>query len=143
MKDQIHIRTATEKDFEKIFLIMTDILVTHVSTDEILKLKMSSERRFLKIIRDDNAFFFVAELKNEIIGFLNGAPPLALWNIPERKTFVIEEMAVHSSIRSKGIGSELIKFIENYTKKKGFKKIAASSNISRTKAHRFYINNNF
>jgi len=124
MKDQIHIRTATEKDFEKIFLIMTDILVTHVSTDEILKLK-------------------IAELKNEIIGFLNGAPPLALWNIPERKTFVIEEMAVHSSIRSKGIGSELIKFIENYTKKKGFKKIAASSNISRTKAHRFYINNNF
>ncbi len=143
MKDKIHIRKATEEDFEAIFLIMIELLIKHMTKEKMLKLKGSSKKKFLEIINGKASNFFVAELEGEIIGMLSGGPPLALWNIPERKTFIIEEMAVSSELRSKGVGGKLIKHLENYARKQGYKKIAASSNISRERAHQFYIKNNF
>ncbi len=141
--EEVTIREAREGDFGRIFVIMKSLMSIHLSDDDLTGLEKSFEMKFLEILQSDKGCFFVAESGEEVVGFISGAPPLALWNIREREMFMIEELAVREDLRSNGLGSLLIEFFRDYAKKQGYKRIAASSHVARERAHNFYLKNGF
>ena len=51
---------------------------------------------------------------------------------------IVEDVVVHEAWRGKGIGKLMMQFAMDYCKKVGCSKLALSSNMKRTAAHKFY-----
>jgi len=80
-----------------------------------------------------NNKIFVAVIDNEIKGFIIFSE--FFWD--KGKEGFIDEIVIDSKEQSKGIGGTLIKFVENYFKKKGIKKVSLMS-VTKSKAFKFY-----
>jgi GNAT superfamily N-acetyltransferase len=80
---------------------------------------------------------FVAELPNgEIAGWIG----LQVLRAVEVETSVeITGLVVDEQFRSRKVGRRLLEAAENWTRSKGHKTILVRSNIARSRAHRFYL----
>jgi GNAT superfamily N-acetyltransferase len=52
----------------------------------------------------------------------------------------VAALVVDEDVRGTGIGKHFMRLAEEWTLKQGLKKIRLTSNVSRTDAHRFYLN---
>lgn len=92
-----------------------------------------TEKIFLNYYEKYRDGFFVAEEKNEIVGYI--------MNNPERRE--IDSIAVHPDQRRKGIGSMLLKRSYNYFKEKNADKIFIHVRKSNEIAQAFYEHHGF
>ncbi|MBD3354890.1 GNAT family N-acetyltransferase [Candidatus Woesearchaeota archaeon] len=76
---------------------------------------------------------FSAEEKKEIVGFLMGS--VEIWD--DGKHGFIEEIVVSSEFQGKGYGKILVKYFEDFLKKKEAKRLDLFSHV-KSKAFKFY-----
>ncbi|MBD1382846.1 GNAT family N-acetyltransferase [Metabacillus arenae] len=97
------------------------------------------EKSFLELVQEATLkedYQLVALYNNDrivaVIGFM---PMVTLYN--ERFIWVCD-LVTESDSRSKGYGEELLSYVQNWSKEKGYSIISLSSGLKRMDAHRFY-----
>ncbi len=83
----------------------------------------------------------VAVSENIVVGFITVMQTLAM-GFTVGHLFV-QGFAVKNEVQNKGIGTKLLKHVENYAKELGFSYIILNSGFKRTDAHAFYEQNGF
>ncbi len=96
--------------------------------------KLSDYKKILKerITKGDEIFFGLKD-KNIIKGYLSLKP-----FFPGHKHCEVYWLAVRKRFQKQGIGKKLMFFIENYTKKKGFRKVCLYTNKVMKNTRKFY-----
>jgi GNAT superfamily N-acetyltransferase len=97
--------------------------------------------RYERMNQDGNYKTFVAVFENKVVGFISVVQAMALeYEIGYLK---INGVAVQEGFQKKGIGTNLLKYAENYAFEKGLSRIILNSGIQRTEAHYFYESKGF
>ncbi|MFH1630718.1 MAG: GNAT family N-acetyltransferase [Candidatus Aenigmatarchaeota archaeon] len=124
------------------------IKVTKSSANQLAQIDFESEHqnaRRRKVSKSDmkkeimNRFnrkhelFFAYKMNNELIGYITLKP-----SFPGYKHSEIYWLAVKKKYQGMGIGSKLVKFIENYAKKKGFRKVCIYTGKTMNQTRKFY-----
>ena len=91
----------------------------------------------LNIMRmESNYSTIVAEFENDIVGFIGMSRGLA-YNV-DGEYIQISALAVRNDMQNIGIGSQLLKWIEDYAIRNDIKSLILTSRFHRTNAHSFY-----
>ena len=131
----IEVREAHESDIPGILsLTINELGYPGVTLDE-LSSKMSNMKAA------GNYYFYVAVLSGHVVGYAGIAQEMALE--VQKDYFRIKEMAVSKEYQRMGIGSTLLRYIEDFATKKEIDYIVLSSRFHRADAHRFYERNGY
>lgn len=79
---------------------------------------------------------FVAVEENEVVGWTHVRRVLTLTNGGAAE---ITALVVDETIRGRGIGKKLVRFVENWAAAEGLETIVVRSQIKRERAHHFYL----
>jgi len=101
-------------------------------SDNLYKVLLSE---FKSAIKSTKYSLIKVELGSEIIA-------MALINF-DKDYAILEDGIVKQEYRSKGVGKEMLNYVEAYLKKKGIKKIFLESGIFNMKAHNFFEVNGY
>ncbi|MFE0554851.1 GNAT family N-acetyltransferase [Paenibacillus sp. NPDC058910] len=91
--------------------------------------------------KDGNYKTFVALFENKVVGFITSVQALSFGD--EIGYLHIQGLAVPKELQNKGIGTKLLKYVEDYSKRKGISTIILCSGFKRTDAHAFYEHNGY
>jgi GNAT superfamily N-acetyltransferase len=99
-------------------------------------------RKRLRDMQDSNQYaVFVAELpERQIAGWIGAS---LFRSIETASCVEINGLVVDNGIRSRGIGKILLSAVEEWARSIGFDVISVHSNVTRDRAHRFYLNNGY
>ncbi|MBW3000198.1 GNAT family N-acetyltransferase [Candidatus Woesearchaeota archaeon] len=94
-----------------------------VYAERVTNVRKIHESEFLKAMRKKNEFFGVAEVDNEIVGYIEGSIERSdrLSKIP--RMGCMEEIYIDRKHRGKGIASELRELLFNWFRKRGIRHI--------------------
>jgi GNAT superfamily N-acetyltransferase len=93
-----------------------------------------------EISRDNRSIIFVAVHENVVIGWVQAILTTRL----ESGTFAkITGLIVTEKCRSQSVGSQLVKFVENWSVKQNVHTLKVRCNVKRADAHRFYLQQEF
>lgn len=99
--------------------------------------KMFNKKQMLmeiiKRFKQDYEIFFGYKEDNKLNGYVTLKP-----FFPGYKHCEVYWLAVRKSSQGKGIGTKLMKFIEDYAKRKGFRKVCVYTNKTMGKTRKFY-----
>jgi PhnO protein len=103
--------------------------------------KNEQEKIFLENLNNANNIYLIAEVENEIVGFLS----CHVQNLLHHNGLIgeIQEMFVHENSRNLGIGHKLVNQLKNIAREKEIIQLEVTSNIKRKNAHSFYENQDF
>jgi len=129
MVGEMKIRKAVKKDLRKIGKLMkTEFSKSPFNERDSIKDVLKSLKFYFKI-----GEIFVAMSENKIIGVV----VFKIEQYWEGKVILIEDLAVDEKFQKAGVGKELMKFVENYAKKKRAKFVLFDTN-KKSKAVKFY-----
>ena len=132
---QISIREANTGDYHAIGeLIKNELGYPQIDVEKLYI-------RLDKMKADDAHMTVVAESNGETVGFIGTHKGLA-YNV-ETEYLQIFAMAVRKELQNKGIGSQLMKWAEDYAIKNDLERIILTSRLHRVEAHAFYEGNGF
>jgi GNAT superfamily N-acetyltransferase len=94
-----------------------------------------------KMNKDGNYKTFVALFENKVVGFITSIQALSVGF--EIGYIHIQGLAVQKELQNKGIGTKLLKYVEDYSKEKGISSIILCSGFKRIDAHAFYEHNGY
>lgn len=94
-----------------------------------------------KMNRDGNYKTFVALFENKVVGFISTVHALSIGD--EFGYLHVQGLAVQKGLQNKGIGTKLLKYVEDYSKRKGISSIILCSGFKRMDAHAFYEHNGY
>lgn len=102
----------------------------------------SEVRKRLNEMKDPAQYgAFVAERpQGEIVGWIGVYVSRAVELAPFAE---ISGLVVEKTLRSQGIGKALLHAAEDWAKKVGLAVILVNSNVTRARAHQFYVNNGY
>jgi len=125
----IQIREINQADYHEMLLIRKNELGSNTTIED-----FSSK---MDMMNKDEAYkTFVAIYENEMIGFISTITILAFeWPLGYLR---IDGFAVKSSYQSKGIGTRLLAYVEEYAKEKGISVSSLNCNLERKDSHAFY-----
>ncbi|RTE07196.1 GNAT family N-acetyltransferase [Paenibacillus whitsoniae] len=132
---EIKIREIETNDSSKVVFLWNDVLGVRTVTIENFRVTME------QMSKASNYKTFVALIENHIVGFISIVHALAVGSA--NGYLHITGLAVHSDYQRHGIGTELLRFIENYAKDRGIASIILCTGMKRTKAHAFYKYNGY
>lgn len=131
----IVIREIEERDYPAV----TALLVNELGDN---KFSGDCVVQFFNKVKDNEDYItFVALLDNEAVGFVSAIT--FLWTFSERSNMFIQGFAVKNEYQNKGIGTKLLKHLEDYAASKGVIGIGLCSGFQRTAAHAFYEKNGY
>ena len=99
------------------------------------------ENRINKMLGDSDYKIFVAESNDETVGFIGVHFGLA-FEIDGRVMRIIA-LAVKEEYQNKGIGTALVKTVEEYARHNGVTVVGVNSGLQRAVAHKFYEKQGF
>lgn len=145
----VTIRKATEKDysvinslyFETYSLYYENIPETYKKT----KKDVLPKGTFINMVEDSDSLVIVAEIENKIVGFLYAVIEKDEgddWSNSYRR-ISIEEISVFPAFTKQGIGTLLMKNVENWAKDKKINDLTALVYDFNKKALAFYDKNNY
>jgi ribosomal protein S18 acetylase RimI-like enzyme len=146
----MNIREANSDDKKQIASLFSDEndhhydlqpdVFNNLSESEILP-----ENWFENILNNDTRFIFVSEIETQIVGLIYFTIHQVLDDpLCKQKNWIyIEEMAVLKSYRGKGIGKELLDFVETYAKQVKAESIRLDVWENNEDAVYFYKSNGF
>lgn len=132
---EVIIREIEERDYPEVTLLLVNDLVNNkLSGDYIVP--------FLNKVKNDESYkSFVAIVDNTVVGFISTLA--MLWAFSESANLYIQGLVVKKEFQNKGIGTKLLKYIENFAKSKEISSILLLSGFKRTEAHAFYERNGY
>ena len=132
---QINIRKAESVDYISIGSLIKDELgYQHLDMDKLFD-------RLDIMEADDKHLMVVAEIGNQVIGFIGIYKGIA-YNYDGEYIQIIA-LAVLATHQSRGVGSQLLKWVEDYAEKQGIRSFGVNSGLLREKAHIFYERNGY
>lgn len=121
------IELIDEEGWRRAFPLM-NVLRTHLTESEYIRLVK-------KAVELDQYHLFAYVLEEEIIALVGFKPMVTLYY----GEFVwVSDLVTAHHHRSHGYGQILLTFVHEWTMRQGYNKVALSSGIQRTEAHRFY-----
>ena len=131
----VQIREARKDDYYEICsLINNELGYPDVKIDDL-------SFRMEEMNRDSNYRTFVALLDDKIVGFIGTVQGIAF---EVNSGFMrITALAVSREYQHRGIGSSLLKHIEDFAISIGITSFALNSGFKRTEAHAFYEHNGY
>lgn len=117
----------TTSEIVEAFPIMSQ-LRTHLDVTEYVNLVVEAQEK-------DSYVLFALEDNGEIVAVTGFKPMITLYY---GKFVWVCDLVTDSHKRSKGYGETLLKFVEEWANKHGYKSVALSSGLQRHDAHRFY-----
>ena len=124
----VHVRSAVVADAERVSLLITEL--GYPTNDEAMR------NRLAVILGDPDYATFVAESGTNVIGVAGGS--LDWYYEKDGRYSRILVLAVSSSARGIGIGSQLVSAIEQWAGSNGAREVFVNSGVQRKDAHRFY-----
>ncbi|MFH1631179.1 MAG: GNAT family N-acetyltransferase [Candidatus Aenigmatarchaeota archaeon] len=100
--------------------------------------KSSMKKDITNRFKTGHEIFFGCKLNGKIVGYITLKP-----FFPGYKHCEVYWLNVKKSTQGHGIGTCLLKFIENYAKKKGFRKIFTYTGRSMKRTRKFYEKNGY
>jgi Predicted acetyltransferase len=97
--------------------------------------------RLQKMKSDDKHLTIVAESEDTIIGFIGFYKGIA-YNYDGEYIQIIA-LAVAEEHQNKGIGSKLLRWVEDYAIQHGIRSFGVNSGLKRAEAHAFYEHNGY
>jgi ribosomal protein S18 acetylase RimI-like enzyme len=94
-----------------------------------------TKKNILNILKNFENKIFVSEIDDQVIGFVHGQIYQTLYY---SKMINVLGLAVLQGFQHQGIGTELLKRLENWAKEVGASGIRLNSGNERTDAHKFY-----
>lgn len=128
------IRKAKDSDLESVKLLVEE-LEEQKFDFEIFK------GIYLKNLLSDEVHYYVAEVNNEVVGFMSLFESTPLHHC--HKLAEIQELIIREKHRGLSIGKEFIELATRLGQEKGWLQIELSSHMKRLKAHSFYMRNGF
>lgn len=141
----IILREAQKNDLQKLQYLDDEVFIDNQTYDNDLDMNWAMSEKgktyFSNLLKDPNSYCLLATDNEKAVGYIVCLPK----DFGYRKSKCVEigNMGVSPDYRSKGIGSMLIKKGIEWAKKKGYKKIYASSYSNNQKAILFYKKNGF
>ncbi len=83
------------------------------------------------------AYLTMDEQVAAVAGFVIG------WKLSWGKHLYLDDLVTVENARSKGVGLQLLQWLENYAKQQGCEQFHLGSGVQRFGAHRFYLRNGF
>ncbi|MHA0858505.1 GNAT family N-acetyltransferase, partial [Paenibacillus sp. CMAA1364] len=126
----ISIREYNSSDLESLTELMTDLgYPTDINS---MKIRMKS------IEANSLYYTFVASLEDQVVGMIGAR--LVYYYEGDGVTTQVSALVTRGKYQGQGIGKELIRFIESWSKEKGSKSLFLTSGIKpeRMEAHEFY-----
>lgn len=108
IKEKINIKNVFQKDFLKVYSFVKDCK----------PLKPYAEHFYKIILRYFGNTCYIAEYKNDLVGFVMG-----FFSQTQNNTYFLWQIGVHPSMQGKGVGEFLLKKIENRLMENGCKRI--------------------
>lgn len=131
----IVIREIEEKDYPDVAsLLINELWNNKIGGDYVASF-------FNKARNDEHYITFVALFDNNVVGIISAIN--FLWAASERSHMFIQGFAVKNEYQNMGIGSKLLKHLEDYANAKGVTGIGLCSGFKRTAAHGFYEKNGY
>ena len=131
----IVIREIKEKDYPAVTkLLINELWDNKINDDHVVPF-------FSKVKNNENYINFVALSDGCVVGFISAIT--FLWVASERNNMFIQGIVVQNEYQNKGVGTKLLKHLENYADIKGITDIGLCSGFQRTAAHAFYERNGY
>src|SRR5258706_4488288 len=128
-----HIRRATESDLPAIIRLHNQLDPNEPPTSD-----SDAHRIFARINTYPDYAIYVAESDDRAIVGTFGLLVMDKLAHKCKPSALVEDVVVDESLRGHGIGREMMLFAMEYCRARGCYKLALSSNLKRTEAHRFY-----
>ncbi|MCF8323967.1 MAG: GNAT family N-acetyltransferase [Leadbetterella sp.] len=128
------IRKAKDSDLEFVKLLVEEL------EEQKFELEIFKEIYFKNLVNNE-VHYFVAEVNNEIVGFMSIFESMPLHHC--HKLAEIQELIISVKHRGLSIGKEFIELATKLGQEKGWLQIELSSHMKRLKAHSFYMRNGF
>ncbi len=128
------VRRAVAGDAESARCLVRDLVETDINSElfrQYYEANLSSERNI----------YLVVTHGDDVVGFLSCHGQILLHHMG--MVYEIQEMVVHSSHRSKGIGRMLLDALDSELAQTPYELIEVTSSTRRTATHRFYTANGF
>jgi len=132
---EIKIREIAADEYSEVVVLWNDVLGVHTVTDENFRVTME------QMIKAGNYKTFVALLENHVVGFISIVHGLAVGS--ENGYLHITGLAVHKEFQRHKVGTELLRYTENYAKDSRISSIILCTGMKRTNAHAFYERNGY
>lgn len=129
------IRNCTQSDIGSVYSLIKNELGYHNITES------GVSERLEKLIASEEHIVLAAELDEEVCGLASFVREISLEVDGEYLRLLC--LAVREDMQGKGVGSALLKKIENIAAELGISLITLSSNFKRNDAHVFYEKNGF
>lgn len=129
------IRNCTQSDIGSVYSLIKNELGYHNITES------GVSERLEKLIASEEHIVLAAELDEEVCGLASFVREISLEVDGEYLRLLC--LAVREDMQGKGVGSALLKKIEDIAAELGISLITLSSNFKRTDAHVFYEKNGF
>ena len=127
-----HIRKIRNSDIYSVYNLVCELENTKFDYEVMKQIIMNVQTQDI---------IFVYELNNYIVGYLVLHITYQLHHAG--KVSEVIELCVHPEYRNQNIGSELLKYVVQYSKEKGCVNIDITTNQKRKDAHRFYERHHF
>ncbi|SEO04142.1 GNAT family N-acetyltransferase [Paenibacillus sp. OV219] len=129
------IREIVANDYTEVVFLWNHVLGVRTVTDENFRVTME------QMIKAGNYKTFVALLENHVVGFTSIVHSLAVGSA--NGYLHITGLAVHNDYQRHRVGTELLRYTENYAKDSGISSIILCTGMKRTDAHAFYEHNGY
>ena len=126
---QPFVRKAEARDLQQIYDLICDLEGEQVDV-------AAFERMFSYNINNPDAYYFVAEMGNRIVGFISLHVQHILHH--SKPTCELQELNIKSELRGSGIGAMLMKEVELIAKELDLEEIELTTKIHRDRAQAFY-----
>ncbi len=130
----ITVRGIEERDYAAVTSLLVNDFGGNIGGEHVVPF-------FERVKNDDSYKSFVAVLDGNVVGFISALA--MLWVFSEEAYLYIQGLVVKKEYQNKGIGTKLIKYIEDYAKANRVKGIMLLSGFQRTAAHAFYERNGY
>lgn len=102
--------------------------ITDRELGEIFDEAMQSKEQILLLMIESDGYS---------VGFVNLLRGFSIWS--RGKMLTIDDMYIRDEYRDQGLGSEAMKYIEDFAKANNFKRVQALGNKTNTKSNVFYV----
>lgn len=135
----MNIEIAQHKDIEK----LSDLLLTLFEQEVEFKANKEIQKKALKMIIDNTTqgHILIAKVDDIVVGMVS-----LLYSISTAlgsKVAILEDMIVSKEYQGKGIGTLLVLYAKDLSKKNGCRRITLLTDIENIYAHKFYERNGF
>jgi len=128
------IRRAQQNDIEPMIYLFKYLFT--IEKDFVFN--EEKQRRGLEMMMQDqeNRCVFIAEMDGQVVGMITGQ---TLVSTAEGGLSVfVEDLVIDQSHRGRGIGTELLKVVESWSKQKGARRMQLMADVNNTPAFSFY-----